>query len=69
MILQTLQLALDELPRDQRDVFVAHELEGVSFKQMAQSSGVAVGALLARKRRAILYLRQRLQSVYDELDI
>ena len=69
VLLKALQQALDELPENQRDVFVAHELEGRSFKAMAASSGVAVNTLLARKRYAVLYLRARLQPVYDELEI
>jgi len=69
VLLKALQQALDELPENQRDVFVAHELEGSSFKAMAASSGVAVNTLLARKRYAVLYLRARLQPVYDELEI
>jgi RNA polymerase sigma factor (sigma-70 family) len=69
VLLKALQQALDELPENQRDVFVAHELEGSSFKDMAASRGVAVNTLLARKRYAVLYLRARLQTVYDELEI
>jgi RNA polymerase sigma factor (sigma-70 family) len=61
-----LELAIDELPDDQRDVFVAHELEGRSFKEMAAATGVSVNTLLSRKRYAVLHLRERLQSVYDE---
>jgi RNA polymerase sigma factor (sigma-70 family) len=69
VILETLQRALDELPIDQREVFVAHELEGRRFKDIALQSGVGVNTLLARKRYAVLYLRRRLQTVYDELDL
>ena len=69
VLLKALQHALDELPENQRDVFVAHELEGASFKEMAALSGVSMNTLLARKRYAVLYLRVRLQAVYDELDI
>ena len=61
-----LELALDELPPEQRDVFIAHELEGRSFKEMAAEAGVSMNTLLSRKRYAVLHLRQRLQSVYDE---
>jgi RNA polymerase sigma factor (sigma-70 family) len=61
-----LQLAIDELPDDQRDVFVAHELEGRSFKEMAAETGVSVNTLLSRKRYAVLHLRERLQDIYDE---
>ncbi|MRW88047.1 sigma-70 family RNA polymerase sigma factor [Pseudoduganella sp. FT26W] len=66
MLLQELQLALEELPANQRDVFIAHELEGVSFKEMAEQTGVSINTLLARKRYAVLYLRQRLQALYEE---
>ena len=69
VLLKALQDALDELPANQREVFVAHELEGRSFKEMAAESGVTVNTLLARKRYAVLHLRARLQPVYDELDI
>ncbi|MFP3566261.1 RNA polymerase sigma factor [Paraburkholderia sp. SIMBA_030] len=69
VLLEALQDALDELPTNQRDVFVAHELEGRSFKELASGSGVGVNTLLARKRYAVLHLRVRLQAVYDELDI
>ncbi|WP_205194664.1 sigma-70 family RNA polymerase sigma factor [Burkholderia sp. Ax-1719] len=69
LLLKALQEALDELPTEQRDVFIAHELEGRSFKDLAAQSGVALNTLLARKRYAVLHLRARLQPVYDELDI
>ena len=66
VLLDELELALDELPEEQREVFVAHELEGRSFKEMAAETGVSVNTLLSRKRYAVLHLRQRLQSIYDE---
>lgn len=69
VLLIALQRALDELPPDQREVFVAHELEGRSFKDMATHSGVPVNTLLARKRYAVLHLRGRLQAAYDELEL
>ena len=69
VLLDALQAALDELPANQREVFVAHELEGRSFKELAAESGVSVNTLLARKRYAVLHLRASLQAVYDELDI
>jgi RNA polymerase sigma factor (sigma-70 family) len=69
VLLVALQNALDELPENQRDIFVAHEIEGRSFKELASESGVALNTLLARKRYAVLHLRARLQAVYDELDI
>jgi RNA polymerase sigma factor (sigma-70 family) len=66
LLLEELELALDELPDEQREVFVAHELEGRTFKEMAAKTGVSVNTLLSRKRYAVLHLRERLQSVYDE---
>ena len=66
VLLEELELALDELPDEQRDVFVAHELEGRSFKEMSAESGVSVNTLLSRKRYAVLHLRGRLQAIYDE---
>lgn len=68
VLLKALQLAMDELPDKQREVFVAHEIEGQSFKDMAAQSGVALNTLLARKRYAVLALRARLQVVYDEFE-
>jgi RNA polymerase sigma factor (sigma-70 family) len=66
VFLDELELALEELPDEQREVFVAHELEGRSFKELSAESGVNVNTLLSRKRYAVLYLRERLQSIYDE---
>jgi RNA polymerase sigma factor (sigma-70 family) len=66
VMLEAISSALDELPADERDVFIAHELDGESFKQIAARSGVNVNTLLGWKRRAVLQLRSRLQSVYDE---
>ena len=66
LLLETLSEALDELPQDQREIFIAHELEGISFKQLAAESGVSLNTLLSRKRYAVLQLRQRLQVVFDE---
>ena len=66
VLLEELDAALDDLPDDQRDVFVAHELEGRSFKDLAAESGLSVNTLLARKHYAVLRLRRRLQAIYDE---
>jgi RNA polymerase sigma factor (sigma-70 family) len=66
VLLDELELAIEELPEDQREVFVAHELEGRSFKELAAETGVSVNTLLSRKRYAVLHLRERLQSIYDE---
>jgi RNA polymerase sigma factor (sigma-70 family) len=66
VLLDELEFALGELPDEQREVFVAHELEGRSFKEMAAEAGVSVNTLLSRKRYAVLHLRERLQSIHDE---
>jgi len=66
LLLDELESAVDELPEEQRKVFVAHELEGRSFKEIATQTGVGVNTLLSRKRYAVLHLRERLQSIYDE---
>ena len=67
VLLEELTDALEDLPPEQREVFVAHEIEGRSFKEMAATSGVSVNTLLSRKRYAVLALRKRLQRIYDEL--
>ena len=66
VLLEALELAIGELPEEQREVFVAHELEGLSFKEIAARTGVKVNTLLSRKRYAVLHLRERLQTLYDE---
>jgi RNA polymerase sigma factor (sigma-70 family) len=66
-LLDEFEAALDELPAEQRDVFIAHELDGRSFKEIAAATGVGVNTLLSRKRYAVRRLRARLQNVYDEL--
>jgi RNA polymerase sigma factor (sigma-70 family) len=66
LLLEELEIALDELPDEQREVFVAHELEGRSFKELSAESGVNVNTLLSRKRYAALHLRERLQIIHDE---
>jgi RNA polymerase sigma factor (sigma-70 family) len=67
VLLEALEQAIGELPADQRDVFIAHELDGRSFKEIATATGVGVNTLLSRKRYAVLRLRERLRSTYDEL--
>ena len=67
VLLDELELALDELPVEQREVLIAHELEGRSFKELSAESGVSVNTLLSRKRYAVLHLRERLQSIHDEI--
>jgi len=66
VLLEELDEALDELPVEQRDVFVAHELMGRSFKELAEESGVSVNTLLSRKHYAVMHLRERLRDIYDE---
>ena len=66
MLLKELERALAELPPEQREVFVGHEIDGRSFKEMARESGVSVNTLLSRKRYAVLYLRERLERIHSE---
>jgi len=66
MLLAELDDAIDELPEEQREVFIAHELEGRSFKEIAAETGVSVNTLLSRKHYAVLHLRRRLQAIYSE---
>jgi RNA polymerase sigma factor (sigma-70 family) len=65
-MLEELELALAELPEEQRSVFMAHEIQGRSFKELSRESGVSINTLLSRKRYAVLHLRERLQSIHDE---
>ena len=67
LFLDAIESAVDDLPEEQRKVFVAHEFEGRSFKEMAAETGMSVNTLLSRKRYAVLRLRERLRGVYDEL--
>ncbi len=66
VLLDELEAALDELPEEQRDVFIAHEIDGYSFKEIAARTGASVNTLLSRKHYAVLHLRRRLQAIYDE---
>jgi RNA polymerase sigma factor (sigma-70 family) len=66
VLLEEMDAALDELPEEQREVFVAHEFLGYSFKELAEQTGVRVNTLLSRKHYAVLHLRERLQSIYDD---
>jgi len=66
VLLEELDAALDELPEEQREVFIAHELEGRSFKELAAETGLSVNTLLSRKHYAVLHMRQRLQDIYEE---
>ena len=68
LLLDALEEALDELPPSQREVFLAHEVMGRSFKVIAAETGVSVNTLLSRKRYAVLSLRERLQSIYNEYE-
>jgi RNA polymerase sigma factor (sigma-70 family) len=67
VLLEELDDALSELPEEQREVFIAHEVEGRSFKELAAETGVGVNTLLGRKRYAVLHLRRRLQAIHDEV--
>jgi RNA polymerase sigma factor (sigma-70 family) len=66
ILFEELDEALDELPEEQRSVFVAHEMEGYSFKELAERTGVSINTLISRKRYAVLHLRERLQTIHDE---
>jgi RNA polymerase sigma factor (sigma-70 family) len=66
MLLEELEDALEELPDEQREVFLAHEIEGRSFKELATETGLSVNTLLSRKHYAVVHLRNRLRAVYDE---
>ena len=66
VLLEELDAALEELPEEQREVFVAHEIEGRSFKELSEATGRSINTLLSRKRYAVLQLRLRLQAIYDE---
>jgi RNA polymerase sigma factor (sigma-70 family) len=67
LLLEAISHALNELPAQQREVFIAHELDGLSFKDMAAQTGRNINSLLSWKRQAVLHLRKRLQPLYDEL--
>ena len=67
VLLEAIAFAIDELPPDQREVFVAHELEGRTFKEIAAATGVGINTLLSRKRYAVLHLRERLRPSHDDL--
>jgi RNA polymerase sigma factor (sigma-70 family) len=69
VLLEELESALEELPAEQREAFIAHELEGRSFKQLSAETGVSVNTLLGRKHYAVLHLRKRLQAIYDEFKV
>jgi len=64
--MEELDAAIEELPEDQREVFIAHEYDGISFKEISAETGVSVNTLLSRKHHAVLHLRRRLQTIYDE---
>jgi RNA polymerase sigma factor (sigma-70 family) len=66
VLLEELDAALEELPEDQRDVFIAHEIEGRPFKELSETTGLSVSTLLSRKRYAVLRLRRRLQAIHNE---
>jgi RNA polymerase sigma factor (sigma-70 family) len=65
VLLEEIDEALEEMPEEQRSVFIAHEWEGMSFKELSAQSGVSVNTLLSRKHYAVMHLRRRLQSIYE----
>ena len=67
VVLDEIALALEELPEEQRAVFIAHEIDGRSFKDIAAEAGVSVNTLLSRKHYAVQFLRRRLKDIYEEL--
>jgi RNA polymerase sigma factor (sigma-70 family) len=69
VLLEALDEAIDELPEEQREVFLAHELLGRSFKEMSDETGVSVNTLLSRKRYAVLHLRERLQELKEDFGV
>jgi RNA polymerase sigma factor (sigma-70 family) len=66
LLLEELEATLDELPQEQREVFIAHEIDGTSFKKLADETGLSINTLLSRKRYAVLHLRRRLRAAYEE---
>jgi RNA polymerase sigma factor (sigma-70 family) len=66
ILMEELDAAIDELPEEQREVFIAHEYDGISFKEISAETGVSVNTLLSRKHHAVVHLRRRLQTIYDE---
>jgi RNA polymerase sigma factor (sigma-70 family) len=68
LLLEELETALDELPAEQRQVFIAHEIDGKSFKELAAETGLSMNTLLSRKHYAVRHLRESLQSIYDEFN-
>ena len=66
-VMEELEDALDELPEEQREVFILHEIDGKSFKEISETTGTSVNTLLSRKRYAVLFLRERLKELYEEL--
>jgi|ERR1700722_10484174 RNA polymerase sigma factor (sigma-70 family) len=66
VLLEEIDEALEEMPPEQRSVFIAHEWEGYSFKELSAETGVSVNTLLSRKRYAVLHLRRRLRSIHEE---
>jgi RNA polymerase sigma factor (sigma-70 family) len=67
LLLDALEEAIEELPASQREVFLAHEVEGISFKQLSAETGLSINTLLSRKHYAVLHLRRRLQSIYEDI--
>jgi RNA polymerase sigma factor (sigma-70 family) len=66
LLLDALEDALEELPQAQREVFIAHEVDGISFKELSAETGISVNTLISRKHYAVLHLRKRLQTIYED---
>jgi DNA-directed RNA polymerase specialized sigma24 family protein len=66
LLLEEMEMGLGELPPEQREVFLAHELDGLSFRELSRRTGVGVNTLLSRKRYAVLYLQERLRTAWDD---
>jgi RNA polymerase sigma factor (sigma-70 family) len=69
LLFDAIDEALEELPANQREIFIAHEIEGRSFKELAAETGVTVNTLLSRKRYAVLHLRERLKQMRTDYGI
>jgi DNA-directed RNA polymerase specialized sigma24 family protein len=66
VLIEELESALGELPREQREIFIAHEFESRSFEDLAAETGIGVNTLLSRKHYAVLHLRRKMQTIYDD---
>lgn len=67
LVMEEVEAALNEIPAEQKEAFEMHEIKGMSFEEISQLTGVPVNTLISRKRYAVLYLRDKLEILYDEL--